>query len=42
MDSVKVTRYEGWEDSKHIPDGWKMKKYENYTVKCFMEQGHEV
>ena len=39
MTMKQLLKYEGWEESKHIPVGWKMKKYENNTVKLFMEQG---
>ena len=39
MAMKQLLKYEGWEDSEHIPVGWKIKKYKNHTVKIFMEQG---
>ena len=39
MAMKQLLKYEGWEESKHIPVGWKIKTYKNNSVKLFMEQG---
>merc|ERR1740129_1554960 len=39
MAMKQLLKYEGWEESKNIPVGWRIKKYKNHTAKIFMEQG---